>query len=116
MVFQGTVLGPFLWNVFFKDVNAATQSHDCLEEKLADDLTVTKTYEKNANHDTIKKDILEIQTSIHIWGKANRVSFDATKEEFAIIHHQRAEANVSAYSARLLIPSFKWAQQWTSCL
>ena len=107
IVFQGTVLGPFLWNIFFKDISATVKSHVSTvdrhvntEEKFADDLIITKTYCKNTNHDIIKIDTHKIQTSIHCWGKTNRVAFDASKEEFAIIHHQHAEG----HNFRLLGP------------
>ena len=107
IVFQCTVLGPFLWNIFCKDISATVVSHVSTvdahvnaEEKFADDLTITKTNDKNTNHDIIKKDTQEIQTSTHGWGKTSRVAFDASKAEFDIFHHQHAEG----HNFRLLGP------------
>ena len=44
MVFQGTVLGPSLWNVFFADVHGAAEEAGGKETKFADDLNVFKTF------------------------------------------------------------------------
>jgi hypothetical protein len=43
-VFQGTVLGPTLWNVFFHDVSNAACIHNGTEKLFADDLNVFKRY------------------------------------------------------------------------
>ena len=36
MIFQGTVLGPSFWNIFFRDVREAAQSTGGCEAKFAD--------------------------------------------------------------------------------
>ena len=38
MVFQGTVLGPMLWNVFYEDSSLAIRSQSLEEIMFADDL------------------------------------------------------------------------------
>ena len=85
-VFQGTVLGPPAWNVFFADVAAAVQAADFEESLFADDLTCTREF----NNDTLEQDVRnamdECQQSVHEWGSQNRVLFDASKEQFVIVH------------------------------
>ena len=39
MVFQGTVLGPCLWNVFFHDVDSPLHDTDFKDTEYADDLS-----------------------------------------------------------------------------
>ena len=43
--FQGTVLGPPLWNVFFRDIEFVTCRHGFREAKFADDLSVFKAFD-----------------------------------------------------------------------
>ena len=56
-VFQGTVLGPGLWNVFFKDVREAAERTGGRESKFADDLSVSKEYSSSTPNDTILEDL-----------------------------------------------------------
>ena len=48
-VFQGTVLGPVLWNVFFADVSIPAQSTGGESYKFADDLSVFKGFDKTVS-------------------------------------------------------------------
>ena len=50
-VFQGTVLGPTLWNVFFQDVTSAATAHGGEEQKSADDLSISKPYPLEVSND-----------------------------------------------------------------
>ena len=50
MVYQGTVLGPCLWNAFFSDVTAAVHSSGFIPALFADDLSACKRYERNIPH------------------------------------------------------------------
>ena len=45
MVFQGTVLGPPLWNVFFADVAKAVNKNGSCESVFADDLNAFKAFD-----------------------------------------------------------------------
>ena len=89
MVFQGTVLGPKLWNIFFKDVDRACP--ESISRKFADDLTMSKTYPPTTLNETIRDDLRSTQTQAHTWGALHRVTFDETKEHFAILHHVHGE-------------------------
>ena len=43
-VYQGTVLGPALWNLLFSDVSELAAANDFTEVKFADDLTCDKAF------------------------------------------------------------------------
>ena len=85
MVFQGTVWGPSLWNAFFGD--CVFSIHGCGFEIVicADDCNSFKSYPRGRSNDFILSDIREVQRSLHTWGQANSVTFDAGKEEAMII-------------------------------
>ena len=80
MVFQGTVLGPQLWNIFFADAAESIQMTGHTEVVYADDLNAYKFYAASTENDDILREISACQRNLHEWGKANRVSFDAGKE------------------------------------
>ena len=65
IVFQGTVLGPTLWNVFFSDSRPAIEASGADELKYADDMTATKEFELNVPHDVIFAQLHRKQTAAH---------------------------------------------------
>ncbi len=85
MLFQGTVFGPPLWNIFFADVHSAAESTGCRERRFADDLNTSKVYKKEVRNEDILDDLRACQVAVHRWGEVNRVAFDPAKEEFAIL-------------------------------
>ena len=44
IVFQGTVLGPSLWNIFFADAHAPAERNGATERRFADDLSISKMF------------------------------------------------------------------------
>jgi hypothetical protein len=80
MVFQGTVLGPQLWNLFFADADAAIREFFFCEMVYADDLNAYKIVPSSTGVDEAMRLMDKAQTELHKWGAANRVSFDAAKE------------------------------------
>ena len=68
-VFQGTVLGPPLWNTFFADVDDAARSSGGAEKMFADDLTVSKYFDLEVNNDVIVTDMNATRTEVHRWDK-----------------------------------------------
>ncbi len=83
-VFQGTVLGPPLWNVYFKDVDGSVPA-GFSPIKFADDLTVHKRYPRTCDNAQVFADLHSCQSSVHDWGTRNRVKFDPGKEEIRVI-------------------------------
>ena len=85
MLFQGTVLGPTLWNAFYNDSAKAVRSSDFREIVFADDLNSHKEYPNSAPLPQLLQDMKNCQTSLHAWGRANSVAFDPSKESMHVI-------------------------------
>ena len=52
-VFQGTILGPALWNTFFDDISRVVASADLVELLFADDLNCFKTFSNDTSNEEI---------------------------------------------------------------
>ena len=85
-VFQGTVLGPILWNLFFADVSIPAQSTGGESYKFADDLNIFQGFKKSTSNAEILRRMHICRHRVHTWGRRNRVAFDAGKEHLLIIH------------------------------
>ena len=90
MVFQGTVLGPRLWNAFFADVAEAVPIGGQEINLFADDLSVMTHAPQRIADNIILEELAEVQQRTHLWGRRNQVEFDPAKEHFNIIHPSRA--------------------------
>ena len=53
MIYQGTVLGPPLWNSFFEDARLAIKKAGFTETEFADDLQAYRRYENKVRNSTI---------------------------------------------------------------
>jgi len=84
-VYQGTVWGPPLWNIFFKDARDAIEASGYTETVFADDMNAFKNYDSTCTDATILADLESCQSSLHQWGRANQVVFDASKESMHIL-------------------------------
>ena len=85
-VFQGTVLGPPLWNSFFSDVSMPAKSTGGKEQMFADDLNVFQMFDKSESLENCQAELTRCRNKVHAWGRVNRVSFDASKEHTIILH------------------------------
>ena len=85
-VFQGTVLGPPLWNTFFADVSTPASSTGGQEALFADDLNVFQEFDRLYPLSDCKDEMAKCRNAVHKWGRTNRVSFDASKEHVVILH------------------------------
>ena len=79
-VFQGTVWGPPLWNLFFEDAGLCLEVISFVAMVFADDLNAFKHFLNSIENDQIIAEIDIAQNGLHTWGRANRVTFDAGKE------------------------------------
>ena len=84
-VFQGTVLGPKLWNTFFADIRFVLRHVDLIPLLFADDLNGYKVFLENIPNEEIIAHLKVGQTACHKWGCANQVEFEASKETFSVI-------------------------------
>ena len=89
--FQGTVLGPPLWNVFFEPVDGVILRKTFRVAKFADDLSAYKNFEASRSNAEIKAELASVQSDVHGWGIQNRVAFDRGKEHFCILHRRDFE-------------------------
>ena len=85
MVYQGTVTGPILWNVFFEDARHAINEYLFTEVVYADDLNAYRIFPSDTDNSIIKTCIDNCQHELHKWGSANQVAFDAGKESQHVI-------------------------------
>ena len=68
MIFQVTVLGPILWNIFYADSATALQKHGYTEIIYADDLNGFKKYSRQVPDATLLEEGKSTQQSLHAWG------------------------------------------------
>jgi hypothetical protein len=85
-VFQGTVFGPPLWNVFFGDVAKPARSTGGKEAMFADDLNMFQEFHRLTSLPDVMSKLSECRKRVHKWGDANRVTFDAGKEHLVVLH------------------------------
>ena len=80
MVYQGTVTGAILWNLFFED--ARLPINECFFEEVvyADDLNSYREFPSDTPNDIILVSLKSCQHELHTWGAANQVAFDAGEE------------------------------------
>ncbi len=88
-VYQGTVLGPPLWNIHYADAQVAVNAEGFSEVIFADDLNCSKDFGSHLTEAQIRQQLGACQNSLHRWGAANRVLFDPGKESFHGIHRGR---------------------------
>ena len=80
MVYQGTVLGPPLWNVFFKEVDEPIKRAGFIDARFADDLSAYRAFASSTTpNGNIMESLIACQDSVHTWGKRMRVAFDKNK-------------------------------------
>ena len=89
-VFQGTVLGPPLWNCFYKDARRAANALDFTETVFADDFNCFKRFKRSKISQALRAEIemKGAQKELHLWGKANQIIFDPCKESFHFLHRR----------------------------
>jgi hypothetical protein len=85
MVYQGTVLGPILWNVFYEDARKAIGERWFTEVVYADDLNAYREYSGTTENGSIMEVMGHCQEDLHSWGRANQVEFDPAKESMHIL-------------------------------
>jgi len=85
MIFQGTVLGPPLWNIFFQDASIPIRQSSCEVIVYADDLNALRVFPASTSDAAVLGRLRSCQTKLHAWGSANQVSFDPSKESFHIL-------------------------------
>ena len=88
LIFQGSVLGRTLWNLFYADGVRPVEKKGFTESIFADDLNCFKNFHRSIGPDYVLRQIQECQNEVHKWGHANRVIFDPGKENALILDSQ----------------------------
>ena len=73
MVFQSTVLGPSLWNLFFEDARAAINELMFTEVVYADDLNAFRIFGSGETNKAIETCMEKCQSELHAWGHSTLV-------------------------------------------
>ncbi len=92
-VFQGTVLGSPLWNLFYLDAFMSVRNLDFTDVVFADDFNAWKKFAQGTPLEAMLEACSACQSSLHTWGRANSVKFDSTKESFHILHRTRSHGD-----------------------
>ena len=91
MIYQGTVWGPWLWNIFYEDARMALRVHQFLEIVFADDLNAFRPFPLATPNEQVMAANKACQVELHSWGKANQVEFDPKKESMHVVSHYSPE-------------------------
>jgi len=84
-VFQGTVLGPILWDIFFEDVDVPIRNSGYKEVTFADDLNSYRRFESTVSNKIIMRKSVKCQSEVHKWGRAKQITFEPSKESMSVI-------------------------------
>jgi len=84
-VYQGTVLGPQPWNLYFADSRFAVPRVGLTEVVYADDLNAFKAFLRRVPANDVLERLQQCQVSLHRWGFGNRVEFDLGKEDIFLL-------------------------------
>ena len=68
MVYQGTVTGPMLWNLFFEDAREAINQCFYTEMAYADDLNAYRLFPDSMSNAVIEANLKNCQRELHMWG------------------------------------------------
>ena len=82
MMYQGTVWGHWLWNLFYEDARLALLVHNFIEVVFADDLNAFRAFPSNTPNTNLMEANKACQTELHAWGRANQLEFDLKSNRF----------------------------------
>jgi hypothetical protein len=84
-VFQGTVLGPKLWNTYFADIRFIMQQCNLIDLLFADDANAFQIFSGDVDNGHIMQQLTHCQGKCHEWGDKNQIEFENTKEKLNIL-------------------------------
>ena len=93
MIYQGTVWGPWLWNMFYEDARLALRAHNFVEVVFADDLNAFRASPMKTPNTQLMDANKACQAELHAWGRASQVEFDPKKESTHVVSHVCPEGN-----------------------
>ena len=90
MVYQGTVLGPALWNLMYEDARLAIAACGFTEVVYADDLNSWRAFATRVCNSVLLGEAKQCQAQLHSWGRANQIQFDPAKESIHVVARRDA--------------------------
>ena len=93
MIYQGTVCGPWPWNIFHEDARLALQVCEFREIVFADDLNAYRAFPMATPTAVLIAEAKTCQNGLHKWGRANQVQFDPGKESIHVVSHHAPAGN-----------------------
>ena len=94
MVFQGTVLGPALWNAFFADIAVEVPCNKQGINLFADDQTVMTTVPQNVADHILLDELQQVQGRTQACARKNQVDCDSANWILKIIHLSLGQGDV----------------------
>ena len=91
MVFQGTVLGPGLWNVMYEDAREPIAKCSFTEIVYADDLDAFRASRSDVGNSVLIGEMQGCQKEFRSWGACSQVEFDPGKESMHVVARQHAQ-------------------------
>lgn len=89
-VYQGVVLGPFFWNLFFQDFSIPLKEAGFRKFCFADDGNAAKFFPCGTSFSEIFQSASECQSNYWRWGAEHRIVFDK-KKEFLVVYSANAK-------------------------
>ena len=94
IIYQGTIQGPWLWNLFYEDARMALRVHHFLEIVFAEDLSTFRAFSLATPNASVMAANNACQIELHSWCKTNKLEFDSNKEStHNASHHSPAGTN-----------------------
>ncbi len=84
-VYQGVVLGPFFWNLFFRDFSIPLKEAGFRKFCFADDGNAAKFFPCGTSFSEIFQSASECQSNYWRWGGEHRIVFDKKKEFLVVL-------------------------------
>jgi hypothetical protein len=108
MSYQEIVRGPPIRHCFYASARIAIRAAGFTESVYTDDLNAFRCFANSTSNDILLDALLDCQSELHYWGRANRVQFDPAKESFYILsrmapHEQKFTALGNQFDTTFLI-------------
>ncbi len=87
MIYQGTVWGPWPWNLFYEDARLALHVHSFLDVVFAYDLNAFRSFPLAIPNTELTTESRKWQHDLHAWGHGSQVEFDPKKESVHVASH-----------------------------
>ena len=116
---QGSILGPVLFNLYFKDADMIAKSHDFSVHSYADDMKCYFELGKNISIDFVSDKITSLLLALKNWMTSNYLKLDKNKTKLSELlsasHNVNARIVTDLYidsSCALILPTSYVKKPW----